>query len=329
MDLVEKLKKLDCLNLMEMVEIVKKSYLYVKPENKESFFKEICEVSKCLCTPDAINSHFKKTVKMFCDFDYLNKHFNETSKDEEDEAKFIISKIFHYNSLGASFTKMMLAKTLYDDNINKIDIDTIMSVVDECDVFLSPDKEEELTCKITSYFRSHYKEMCEAESSPSMERKCAKEMFDIVMPYLDFNAFAQEVEERTHYQYSSKKLIKEYLSKLNKKQLIDFYVFVVSVRKQAQLFMSKRSAYHLFNEIREEAIKHNNWNNNILDTFKTISKKELVDTLVDHADLNLVLWDNTLEAYLQRRNIKDAAFHVSLTLSIKKQTQGTNIKVLM
>ena len=329
MDLEEKLKKLDCVNLMEMVEIIKKHYQYVKPEDKESFFKEICEVSKCLCTPGAINSHFKKTVKKFCDFDYLNEHLNETSEDEEEEAKFIVSKIFHYNSLGASFTRMMLAKTLYDENINKVDIDTIMSVVDECDVFLSPEKEEELTCKIASYFNSHYKELSEAGSSSTMQKKCTKEMFDIVMPYLDFSALVQEIEERTQYQYSSKKLIKEYLLKLSKKQLIEFYKFVISVRKQSQLFMSKRSAYHLLDEISKEAGKHNDWNNNILDALKIISKRELVDALVDHADLNLVLWDNTLEAYLQRRNIKDAAFHVSLTLSLKKQTQGTKLKVLM
>ena len=102
---------------------------------------------------------------------------------------------------------------------------------------------------------------------------------------------------------------------------------MLTVRRQEQLFMSKHSAYHFMNAIREKAINNNT--NAFDDAFKTISKKELAHMLVDHADLNLVLWDNTLEAYLQRRNIEDAFSHVSFRLSIKKQLQGTNAKVLV
>ena len=324
MDLKNKLERLDDLSLDEMVEVVKKHYQYVKPEDRENFFTNICEVSKSLYLKEAINSHFKKIVKMFCDYDYLNEHHNETSEDEEDEAKFIISKIFHYSALGTCFLKLILAKTQCNEITDMIDIATIMRVVEECDVFLSPEKEEELSRKITKYYGSHIKEFVEVEMSPSMDKKIAKEMFEIVMPYLDFEAFAKEVEERTKYQYSSKKLIKEYLSKLNKKQLVDFCLFVITVRRQEQLLMSKYSAYHLMNAIREKAINNNT--NVFDDAFKTISKKELAHMLVDHADLNIVLWDNTLEAYLQRRNIEDAKIHVSFTLGIKNNYKGQTLK---
>ena len=331
MNIKKQLKKLETLSFNEVIEVVKKYYLYVKPEDKESFFKELNEISEYLVSAQGLRLHFCKTIKKYRDYDYLHSSKALDSYDLEEESKFIVAKILRYNKLGAKYSKLLLFKAMPELYENGCSLDDIMDVVEECDTFLSPNNEEKLTSEITSYFVIHSDLLDKACNNSECEEKCLNDLLSILMPYLSNDVFFKKLKERSKYQYSSKKYIREFLGRLNKKQLTEFTLFVITIRTQSQIFMSKRSAYHLLSSLREVLTNSSCVKEpyNITEAFKLLTKKELVDMLVDHADLNLILWENTLQAYLEKRNIEDAKYHVSVTLALKNQTKGTGINNLI
>ena len=338
MDIIEKLKGLDALSLDETIEVVKKYYLYIKPENKEDFFKKMCEVSKYLCSEKGFVDHIKSAIKEYYDNEYFNENvlndISENHIDDMQDALFLLGNLTKYHYVGASLAKVQM-KTLglVNNALDAfVDLNCVMDVIENCDLFLLPQDEKKLSDDITNYMLNHEKDILLAQTNKDLESNITNDFLNILKPYLNEakNSLFDKVISRSSYQWYDKRYLKESLKQLNKQQLIDFFKLVITFRANAQLFMSKSSAYEMLTEIRPQLNDSQTRTRGQMNkAFKMINEEELRGQLYRHADQNIVLWDNTIEAFLQRKKISDAYDHVMFTLSLKNQTKGTNINILM
>ena len=336
MELREKLDRLNDLHFDETIELIKKYYLYVKPNDKESFFKSICSIADKLCSEGALASYMKDAINKYKDLDFLAKQeeMPETNhKDDVEDINFFIKNLIKYNYVNAAVARVFMRIVNPNDRLARslVDMDCIMTVLENCDMFTTPEEEDELCREVVNFIENNKSKLYAASINKTVEQEIVDKFLNILKPYLkDFSFFHENEVKRTSFQWFDKRHIKECLRQLNKNQLIDFYHLIITYRKRNHLFMSKSSVSELINSINPvygNAICASK--KSMKSAFEKIDKNLLIKLLYDHADMNLILWDNALDALIQSGEIRTAYAQVEMTLALQNRVEGTNIDVLV
>lgn len=126
------------------------------------------------------------------------------------------------------------------------------------------------------------------------------EMTNLVKRYFDKEYFILHIEPVEDH--SSKQLLKTYLDKFSKKQLMEFMIFVIGCRRECDLFLSNNGSVKLWATLNMKCVEKDSCvpsiqergyeefaAQNPLYSFDYLSKKTIATIFYDHIDKNITL----------------------------------------
>jgi hypothetical protein len=152
-----------------------------------------------------------------------------------------------------------------------------------------------------------------------------KKMADLINRYFDPIYFGVQKAELKKNMFDTNYLLKDYLNKMTKEQLVKFGTVVVVSYVKNYNFMTHWNWLCLSNELCDLAPKANH---NIEQQFRAISKEKVVELLLKYIDLNIILADNLAESILNGSDFEHAMNYVISVIQMRRNNVY-QIRVLM